>query len=134
LGVYGELSPVERRDALSTLCSRPTYAVALLDAMAAGKVPTNHLTADLITNLRNLKDGALNKRIEQVWGIVRSSPADKKKLIEDYKRLLSSPEPRTLNPEPYLGRAVFAKTCQQCHTLFGTGGKVGPDITGSQRA
>src|SRR5439155_555773 len=35
---------------------------------------------------------------------------------------------------PELGRAVFAKTCQQCHTLFGAGGKVGPDITGSQRA
>jgi putative heme-binding domain-containing protein len=32
-----------------------------------------------------------------------------------------------------LGRALFAKTCQQCHTLFGVGGKVGPDITGSNR-
>jgi putative heme-binding domain-containing protein len=29
---------------------------------------------------------------------------------------------------------VFAKTCQQCHTLFGEGGKVGPDLTGSNRA
>jgi putative heme-binding domain-containing protein len=29
---------------------------------------------------------------------------------------------------------VFAKTCQQCHTLYGVGGKVGPDITGSNRA
>jgi putative heme-binding domain-containing protein len=33
-----------------------------------------------------------------------------------------------------LGRAVFAKNCQQCHTLFATGGKVGPDLTGSNRA
>jgi putative heme-binding domain-containing protein len=32
------------------------------------------------------------------------------------------------------GRAVFAKTCAQCHTLFGEGGKVGPDLTGSNRA
>ena len=57
--------------------------------MAGGKIPANHLTADLVTNLRNLNDAKLNKRIEQVWGIVRSSPADKKKLIEDYKRLLA---------------------------------------------
>ena len=28
---------------------------------------------------------------------------------------------------------MFAKTCQQCHTLYGVGGKVGPDITGSNR-
>ncbi len=33
-----------------------------------------------------------------------------------------------------LGRAVFAKTCAQCHNLFGTGGNVGPELTGSNRA
>jgi putative heme-binding domain-containing protein len=32
------------------------------------------------------------------------------------------------------GRAVFAKVCQQCHTLYGVGSKVGPEITGSNRA
>ena len=37
-------------------------------------------------------------------------------------------------PDPSLGRAVFAKICQQCHTLFGVGGQVGPDLTGSNRA
>src|SRR5439155_18043069 len=88
-GIYGELSPAERRDALATLCSRPNYATALFDAMAAGKVPANHLTADLVTNVRNLNDEKLNKRIEQVWGIVRASPADKARLIEDYKRMLT---------------------------------------------
>ena len=31
------------------------------------------------------------------------------------------------------GRVVFTKTCHQCHTLFNTGGKVGPDLTGSNR-
>ena len=31
------------------------------------------------------------------------------------------------------GRALYARTCQQCHTLYGEGGKVGPDITGSDR-
>src|SRR5205085_3987686 len=64
----------------------------------------------------------------------------KKKLIDDYKRLLATAAPPTLarsaseGNAAEIGRAVFAKTCQQCHTLFGTGGKVGPDITGSQRA
>jgi len=33
-----------------------------------------------------------------------------------------------------LGRTVFTKVCQQCHTLFGVGGQVGPDLTGSNRA
>ena len=33
LAVYGELSVAERRDALATLCGRPAYAAALLDAV-----------------------------------------------------------------------------------------------------
>ena len=28
---------------------------------------------------------------------------------------------------------VFSRLCVQCHTLFETGGKVGPDLTGSNR-
>ncbi len=134
LTMYPKLAATERRDALATLCSRPAFAGALLNAIAGGKVPANHLTADLVTNLRNLNDEALNKRIEQVWGIVRTSPAEKAKLIEDYKRLIGTSETLILRPDLEHGRAIFARTCQQCHTLFATGGKVGPDITGSQRA
>jgi putative heme-binding domain-containing protein len=32
------------------------------------------------------------------------------------------------------GREVFVKTCGACHLLHGQGGKIGPDITGSNRA
>ena len=131
LTVYGELSAAERRDALATLSSRPAFAKVLLDAVASGKIPANHLTADLVTNLRNLNDEALNKRIEQVWGVIRSSPEDLAKMIVGYKSLLTSPAPT--KPDLELGRAVFAKTCQVCHTLFGAGAKVGPDLTGSNR-
>lgn len=31
------------------------------------------------------------------------------------------------------GRVVFASSCAVCHTLFGEGGKIGPDITGGQK-
>jgi len=132
LGIYGKLSDSERRDALVTLCSRKTFAAELLEAIGAGKIPANHLTADLVTQLRNLNDEALNKRIEQVWGIVRESPAERAKMIAEFKSLLLSPA--SVKPDLELGRAMYAKTCQKCHTLFGAGAKIGPDITGSQRA
>ena len=32
------------------------------------------------------------------------------------------------------GRAVYNRVCAQCHTLYGVGGKVGPEITGANRA
>jgi putative heme-binding domain-containing protein len=52
--------------------------------------------------------------------------------MAQYKQMLNAPA-RT-PPDLPLGRALFVKTCAQCHTLYGTGGKVGPDITGSNRA
>ena len=32
------------------------------------------------------------------------------------------------------GRGVFQRTCGACHKLYGEGGTIGPDITGSNRA
>jgi putative heme-binding domain-containing protein len=36
-------------------------------------------------------------------------------------------------PDVALGRSVFAKNCQECHTIFGAGSKIGPDLTVSKR-
>jgi len=36
--------------------------------------------------------------------------------------------------DPAGGRAVFSRVCMQCHTLFGVGGKVGPELTGGNRS
>jgi putative membrane-bound dehydrogenase-like protein len=128
---YASFTPSEQRDALVTMCSRPGFATVLLGAIEKKQIPASHLTADLVTQLRNLADEALNKRIEQVWGVVRQSPAERAKLIAEFKSLLMSPA--AIKPDLELGRAMFAKTCQKCHMLFGTGAKIGPDITGSQR-
>jgi putative membrane-bound dehydrogenase-like protein len=129
---YGEFSLSDKRDALSTLCSRASYGQALLTAIHQKHVPARDLTADLVRQLRELKDAALDQRIAAIWGSVRDTSADMAKLIAQYRKMLKTPPPKA--PEPSLGRTVFARTCQQCHTLYGVGGKVGPDITGSNRA
>ena len=131
LAIYARLTPAEQRDALVTLCSRKAFAGELLEAIGAGKIPANHLTADLVTQLRNLNDETLNDQIAKVWGVVRESPAERAQMIAQFKGLLMSPP--AVEPDLELGRAMFAKTCQKCHTLFGAGAKIGPDITGSQR-
>jgi putative membrane-bound dehydrogenase-like protein len=132
LALYGSLPLGHKRDALGTLCSRAGFAEALLTAVEKKQVPAADLTADLVRQLRNLKDPKLNDRITQVWGNVRESSVDRAKLIAQTKTMLHSAPKHA--PDPSLGRAVFARTCQQCHTLYGVGGKVGPDITGSNRA
>lgn len=129
---YEKLGRSERRDALNTLASRREWARALLSAVEANRLPRADLTADLVRQLRNLRDPQVDSSIQKVWGTVRETTADRARAIARYRAMLRA-KPAT-PPDPSLGRAVFAKTCQQCHTLFGTGGKVGPDLTGSNRA
>jgi putative heme-binding domain-containing protein len=131
LAVYASLNSAEKRDALATLAARAAYGKALLEAVAVKKVPAADVSADLVRQLRNLRDKELDRRIAEVWGLVRTTPAERLQLIDRYRRMINDPGPA---PDPALGRALFTKTCSQCHTLFGTGGKVGPDITGSNRA
>ncbi|MCC7474600.1 MAG: DUF1080 domain-containing protein [Pirellulales bacterium] len=131
--VYAGLSPDEKRLALATLSARVAYGSELLKAVKAEKVSSKDLSADLIRQLHNLKDSSIDELIGQVWGQVRTTPADKAELIKKYDDLVQGYHP-TIPADPLLGRAVFAKTCQQCHTLYGVGSKIGPDITGSNRS
>jgi putative membrane-bound dehydrogenase-like protein len=131
LGAYPSLTLEEKREVLTTLAARAAYGRALMEAVAAAKVPAADVPAETVRQLRNLKDSTLDALIVKAWGTVRKTPADRAKLIAGWKKKLSNPDIPVDLP---LGRAMFAKTCQQCHTLYGVGGKVGPDITGSNRA
>jgi len=131
LAEYGNFTLAEKRDALATLAARVGFAKELMNAIAAKKIPATDVPAEIVRQLRGYQDATLDKQIADLWGVVRESPAEKKKLIAMWKARLTSPmaSPGDVN----LGRAVFAKTCQQCHTLYGVGGKVGPEITGANR-
>jgi len=132
LGRYPELSADERRDALNTLTARAAWAGALLDAVAGGVVARTDLGAFVVRKIESLGDSDLAARVGEVWGRVRATPEEKARRIEELEAMLSTPDAPA--PDRARGRAVFARTCEQCHTLFGRGGAVGPDLTGSNRA
>ena len=117
--------------ALNTLASRTAFAKPFLAAIDEGKISRKDLTADLIRQLRNLKNDGLNQQIEKVYGAVHESSADKLKQVEKYGKIYRAGGSQPGDARQ--GRAVFTRICQQCHTLFDTGGKVGPDLTGSNR-
>jgi putative heme-binding domain-containing protein len=132
IGRFGTFTDDERRDALNTLATRPVFAKALLDAVAAKKVDGKDVTADIVRQMRNLKDKNVSARLTELWGAVRESSADRVKLIAETKAMLMTPA--KFAPDLAQGRALFNKNCAQCHTLFGEGGKLAPDLTGSNRA
>jgi putative membrane-bound dehydrogenase-like protein len=132
LGLFSSLTQAEKRIALGALATRTEDAIILLEAVQAKQIPASELNADLVRQLETLKSEPVKTLLQKTWGTVRESSADKVKLIEEYKTLIQSK--KDPKPDLELGRAVFAKTCQQCHILFSAGGKIGPELTGSNRS
>ncbi|WP_425618593.1 PVC-type heme-binding CxxCH protein [Anatilimnocola sp. NA78] len=130
--LYPTLTEAERADVVQTLASRPLYAAALLSAVAEKKLPRPDITAGVLRQLQALNDKEVNKSLADIWGTIRPAAEDKKELAAKYKAQLTSQALAAANVAQ--GRAIFAKNCASCHRLFDEGGKMGPELTGSQRA
>jgi len=128
---YHRLQPQERPEAINTLTSRPAYARALLQAVARGQIPQADISAYHARQVRSFADKELDRQLAEVWGEIRSTPVELKILISRYKRLLT-PE-RLKQAHLSNGRVLYNQTCASCHTLYGQGQKIGPDLTGSGR-
>lgn len=132
LAAYSSLDEVQKRDALNTLVSRPTFAKPLLASVAAGKVSSRDLTADIIRQLRGIKDPEVQQLLTKAYGAIRETSEDKKSDIEKYRGIYRAGYSQP--GDAGRGRVLYNKVCGQCHTLFDIGGKVGPDITGANRS
>src|SRR5207247_3082892 len=90
LAAYHSFDPGHKRDALNTLASRPAFARPLLAAVAGGKISSKDLTADVVRQLRNLKDPDIQSQVTTLYGAVRETSTDKKAEIEKYRRIYSA--------------------------------------------
>ncbi|MDQ3440756.1 MAG: DUF1080 domain-containing protein, partial [Planctomycetota bacterium] len=129
---YGSYDTPTKVDALNTLASRVAYAQALRGAIEKDVVPKSDVTAAILRQLTALESDEIRSWVASTFGTVRTSPDEKLKEIARLQKVLRGSATKTANASH--GRAIFAKTCLQCHVLFDVGGKVGPDLTGSNRA
>jgi putative heme-binding domain-containing protein len=116
---------------VATLVSRPAFARALLDQIAAGRIPRSDLSPFHARQILSLGDPALSKRLSEVWGELHATPAERRRRIDDLKKTLNGAALAEGNPSQ--GRVVYQRVCGSCHKLYGEGGEVGPDLTGSGR-
>jgi putative heme-binding domain-containing protein len=131
LDAYGTFSAEEKQAAVETLSSRPGFARVLLEATASGKVPRTDISPSQARLILALKDAKLKDLLAKSWGNVQPSGAAKEAQIAHVKSMLASNS--EVPPDPIRGRAVFTRVCATCHVLFGEGGRLGPDLTGSGR-
>jgi putative membrane-bound dehydrogenase-like protein len=132
LACYADLTSDERQDAVATLASRKDFALAMLDAIDGKIVPRGDLSAYVARQLYALGDDRVTERLRSVWGDVRDALPQKQEQLAKYKSLLS---PAFLKKADLAGgKKLYTKTCQNCHVLYGEGGKIGPDLTGTNRS
>jgi putative heme-binding domain-containing protein len=131
IAAYGKLTDAQREDAISTLASHAGSAIALLDAIAAKRINSADVSAYTARQLLDYSDTAITDRVRELWGHVRTTPAEKQQKIAAFRSEFSSDNLAAADLKA--GRQLFKSKCAQCHTLYGEGGKIGPDLTGSQR-
>ncbi|MGJ8696625.1 MAG: PVC-type heme-binding CxxCH protein [Verrucomicrobiaceae bacterium] len=129
---YPGLRPDEKQTVIDALVTRPTWANSLLTETESQKIPRTAITPFHARQIVSLNDETLTARLHKIWGQVRLSDASKKKSIE-VLQLAFTPEFRA-QADLSAGRLHFQNLCASCHLLYGQGGKLGPDLTGSGRA
>ncbi|MCS7470301.1 c-type cytochrome [Stieleria sp. ICT_E10.1] len=124
----------DRPGLIEILVSRPSFAAALLDRIDADRdpIPRSDITAFHARQILGLGDDGLREKLTESWGALRESPAERREKIAAVKTMLSGDV--LAKADLPTGRALFKKTCSQCHMLFGDGEKIGPDLTGAQRS
>jgi putative heme-binding domain-containing protein len=123
------LAPALEPLAVDLLLQREPWARKLLDAVLAGKLPRSTLDANHLRKIMESNDREAIWAVEKSWGKIRSERDPLRENVVarmgDYLRRHPG--------DPRGGQAVFRKVCAQCHTIYGEGQAVGPDLTGNGR-
>ena len=128
LSRYPKLGSEEKRVVVETLASRKSYARSLVAAMGKGKVAKDEIPAYVARNLHAM----LGDSFEKVYGKVQAVSADKDKQIAKYKSMVLASDMSKADASK--GRMIYQRSCGACHIMYGEGGKIGPELTGSNRA
>ena len=126
---YATMHPELKPAVLNALTRSAASAAVLLDAVTAKQVPVAEMNANHVRQIHSLGDAGLSKRVADVWGVVKTErDPERVKIVDQFRKLV-----RSGSGDAVAGWKVFDAKCGQCHTIYGKGGQVGPDITGVGR-
>lgn len=127
LGRYDSFNADEKLAAVQTLASRPIYGRVLMGAIKEGSVPRRDVPAYVARQLHRV----VGSGFLEVWGPITRVSSEKAAAIAKYTTILS--DEAVAAADTALGEQMFTELCAVCHQMFGEGGLIGPDLTGSNR-
>lgn len=126
---FSTFSEKDRSAALNTLTSRESWAHALLDSIADGRIAKEHLSAYYVRQLCLLRSKTIDEKLAKHWGKVKQS--SKERLAEIAKLEKSYREAPLWAFSTGAGKEHFKKLCSACHKVNNEGTDIGPKIIGS---
>jgi putative membrane-bound dehydrogenase-like protein len=124
---YPKFNAAEKSETIQTLASRSKSGWLLTQAISKNVIPKKEVPTYVARQLRRV----VGSGFVEVWGPIDHVAFDEK-AYKKYKGLLS--DKTVAEASQSHGRMVFQKTCAPCHKLYGEGGIIGPELTGSNRA
>ncbi|WP_236978945.1 DUF7133 domain-containing protein [Membranihabitans maritimus] len=120
-----------RMETIDLLASRSVWAHQLLDEIENSRVVHKEdIPLDVVNRMKYLEDDNLSNRIFDIWPNAKSSTADElAERIKKVQKVLKEGEAGNIER----GKTLFMTVCGTCHSLFGEGGSIGPDLTGYDR-
>ncbi|MEX2234208.1 MAG: c-type cytochrome, partial [Cyclobacteriaceae bacterium] len=124
---YPQLNAGEKREAVLTLSARPRYGRMLTNALKQKTIPKSDVPVYVARQLRRV----VGSGFVETWGPIDELPSSENAAYNKYQRLLTTDALAKASPQR--GKLLFQRTCGSCHKMFGEGGIIGPDLTGSNR-
>ncbi|MEY4940058.1 MAG: hypothetical protein RIQ93_1793 [Verrucomicrobiota bacterium] len=136
LAAYHGLSERVRVHARALLEARAPSALLLLQAVDAKQIAVKEIPLGEVQKMSRFSAGGIPELLAKHWGRVSAQPkGEDRAMVHTFELVLT--DGKRLGPKfagnPSRGRAVFQKSCAVCHSLFGEGGKFGPDLTAANR-
>ncbi|MCP9745174.1 PVC-type heme-binding CxxCH protein [Lacihabitans sp. CS3-21] len=123
---YNEFTATEKQQAIQTLSSRSKYGWELTQAIKSQKISKRDVPPYAARQLLRV----VGSGFIEVWGPIEQEPSLEKSYAK-YQRMINDKALVTANP--IKGEKVFQTVCGSCHKMYGKGGNIGPELTGSNR-
>jgi putative membrane-bound dehydrogenase-like protein len=117
---WPSLTPKVRASVIELLSTKPTWTLALLDAIEAGVVAPSSLDALRVEMLKSHTDRRVRERAEQT--LVAQGSSSRAEVVKQYQAALD------MAGDAKRGETVFEKNCATCHQLGDQGRAIGADL------
>ena len=129
LAKWRDLSADSRSAVGALFASRPEWTSAWVAAVGSKRVAAADLPLEVVRSMRLHDDAKLLERLTKIYPVSGSIDLPKaKELVSRVHTMIENG-----NGDPYAGKKLYMQHCGRCHTLFDSGGQIGPNLTGYQR-